>query len=291
MDIRISRVDAPKCDGGEQPLWDPAEQALYYIDNAGRKIHRYDPATGASRSWELPSVITSLALRAGGGAVVTLRTGIHFLDLESGALEAVSPLADPPPFVFNDAKADGKGRWLIGASTANFEEPAPDGGLYRFDSDRTLTRLDQGVHFSNGPCFSPDGRTFYFSDSWIKTCYAYDYDIETGAVANRRVFVDTTELGGLPDGATVDSEGLVWIAIYGGGKIAAFRPDGSVERVIDMPVKLVSSVMFGGPELDRLYVTTIAHGALGEPVEDGAGYLYVVEGLGVRGLPEPRYAG
>ncbi len=289
--MEISKVDAPSCDGGEQPWWDAAGQALYYIDNSGQKIHRYEPSSGATRSWKLPSVITSFALRESGGAVVTLRTGIHFLDLETGALETVYPLSDPPPFVFNDAKVDSKGRWIIGASTTKFDNPQPDGGLYRLDPDRSVTKLDTDIHFSNSPSLSPDGKTLYFSDSWLNTCYAYDYDAETGTTSNRRAFVDTSNLGGMPDGATVDSDGLVWIALYGGGKIAAYTPDGKAERVIDMPVKLVSSVMFGGPDLTDLYVTTIKHGSLGEPVEEGAGDLFVIRDIGAKGLPEPRFGG
>ena len=272
-------------------MWDPLSGLLHYIDNTGKKVHSLDPATGEASTLEMPSVITTLVLREGGGAVVTLRTGIHFLDLESGAVELISPLGDPPPYVFNDGKVDRRGRFVIGASTANFANPTPDGGLFRLDPDHTLTRLDSGIHLSNSPCWSPNSRTFYFSDSWLKTTYAYDYDIETGAVSGRRVFVNTSDLGGLPDGATVDADGLYWVAVYQAGVIAAYRPDGRLERTIDMPVKLVSSVAFGGPDLDRLFVTTIEHGSLGEPVETGAGDLYVVDGLGARGLPEPRYAG
>jgi sugar lactone lactonase YvrE len=206
----------------------------------------------------MPSVITTLVLCEGGGAAVTLRTGIHFLDLDSGALELVAPLADPPPFVFNDGKVDSRGRFIIGASTANIAEPGPDGGLFRFDPDHRLTQLDSGIHYSNSPCWSPDGQTFYFSDSWLKT---------------------------------TDANGLYWVAIYGAGKIAAYRPDGTLARTVNMPVKLVSSVMFGGSELDRLFVTTIERGALGEPVEEGAGDLYVIDGLGAHGRPEHRFAG
>lgn len=290
--MKIERVETDHCLGGENPLWDPAGQHLWFIDNSGCKVHRFDPQSEETVTRDMPAVVTTLVLRQGGGAVVTLRTGIHFLDFASGALELVSPLADPPPHVFNDGKVDQRGRFLIGASTARFADPQPqDGGLWRLDPDRTLTRLDGDVHFSNGPCWSPDGQTFYFSDSWRKTCYAYDYDMETGSASNRRPFINTEALGGLPDGATVDADGLLWIAIYGGGKIVAFRPDGAIERVIDMPVKLVSSVSFGGPALDQLYVTTIAHGSLGEPVEEGAGAVYRIDGLGSRGLPEPRFAG
>lgn len=289
--MRITRLDGPVCSGGESPVWDAAAQRLHYIDNAGRQVHTLDPATGQIRTLDMPSVITTLVLRQGGGAVVTLRTGIFFLDLDTGALDEVHPLAEPPPHVFNDGKVDQRGRFVIGASTANFSDPMPDGGLFSLDADRTLTQLDRDITFSNGPCWSPDGGTFYFADSWRRTVFTYDYDLAAGTVSNRRAFADTAPLGGLPDGATVDAQGLYWTAVYQAGKIAAFRPDGSLEHTINMPVKLVSSVMFGGPELDRLFVTTIAHGAMGEPVESGAGALYVIDDLGARGLPEYRYAG
>lgn len=289
--MRIEQVNTARCVGGEGPLWDPQEQALYFIDNFGQKVHRYHPATDATRTWEMPDIPTALALREQGGAVLTLRSGVHFLDLESGDLVCVSPLPEPRPHGFNDGKVDQRGRFLIGASTTNSTAPAPDGGLLRLDPDHSLHKLDSGIHFSNGPCWAPDGRTFYFSDSWLYNIYAYDYALDTGAVSHRRVFVNTEELGGRPDGATVDSTGRVWVAIYGAGKIAAFTPDGVLERVIDMPVKLVSSVSFGGEKLDRLFVTTIAHGVHGEPPEEGAGLVYVVDGLGVTGVAEPRYAG
>jgi sugar lactone lactonase YvrE len=289
--MKITRLDAPVCKGGENPMWDAERGVLHYIDNAGRQVHSYNPVTGTAQTLDMPDVITTLVMRRNGGAVVTLRSGIHFLDLDSGALEMVHPLGDPPPYVYNDGKVDSRGRFLIGASTANFAAPAPDGGLFRLDPDLTLTRLDSGIHFSNSPCWSLDGKTFYFSDSWIDTTFAYDYDVDTGAVSNRRPFVNTRELGGLPDGATVDAEGRFWVAVYQGGKIGAYRPDGSLARAIDMPVMLVSSVAFGGPDLDRLFVTTIAHGTQGEPSEEGAGALYVIDGLGAKGRPEHRFAG
>lgn len=272
-------------------MWDAETQRLFYIDNVGCQVHSLDPASGDSRTVAMPDVITSLVLREGGGAVVTPRSGIHFLDLETGALELVHGLSEPRTHGFNDGKVDSRGRFLIGGSTPHFAAPKPDGGLFRFDPEGTVTQLDSDIHYSNGPCWSPDEGTFYFSDSWRDTTYAYDYDIAAGTVANRRPFVNTRALGGLPDGATVDSDGLYWVAVYQAGKIAAYRPDGKLERIVDMPVKLVSSVAFGGPDLDRLFVTTIAHGSLGEPVEPNAGSLYVIDGLGAIGRPEHRYAG
>lgn len=292
--MRITKLDAPRCMGGENPMWDADKQVLHYIDNSGMKVHTFDPASGSSTTLDMPSVITTLVLREGGGAVVTLRTGIHFLDLETGNLELIHPLADPPLYVFNDGKVDVRGRFVIGASTGNFTSPQPDGGLFRLDPDLKLTQLDSGIHFSNSPCWSPDWKTFYFSDSWLNTTYAYDYDLDTGAVSNRRPFVITGDLGGLPDGATVDEDGLYWVAVFRGAKIAAYRPDGGLERVIDMPVRLPSSVAFGGPKLDQLYVTTIAHDVSAGQDDAGdeqAGCLFVIDGLGVRGRAEPRFDG
>lgn len=128
--MKITKLQAPACQGGENPMWDAERGELHYIDNSGQKVHSYNPETGAVRTLDMPNVITTLVLRKGGGAVVTLRSGIHFLDLDSGKLELIDPLADPPPYVYNDGKVDSRGRFLIGASTANFTAPAPDGGLF-----------------------------------------------------------------------------------------------------------------------------------------------------------------
>lgn len=296
--MHIERVDTVRCHGGENPLWDQRLQCLYFIDNTGRKAHRFFPQSGRTQTWDFPSVITTLVLGAGDGAVVTLRSGIHAFDFGTGELRLLHPLPDPPPYVYNDGKVDDRGRFVIGASTANFANPGLDGGLFRLDPDSHLSRIGSGIHFSNGPCWSPDRRTFYFSDSWLNTIYAYDYDIETGSASNRRVFATTHELGGLPDGATVDRDGLYWTALFRAGRVAAYRPDGKLERLIDMPVKLTSSVAFGGPSLDQLFVTTIAHDVVAtaqtgarEADEGLAGSVFVIEGLGVRGMAEPLFAG
>jgi sugar lactone lactonase YvrE len=125
----------------------------------------------------------------------------------------------------------------------------------------------------------------------VKVLYAYDYDGASGQVSNKRAFAETAELGGVPDGSAVDADGVVWVSIFQAGKIAAYRPDGKLERVVDMPVKLISSVAWGGEGLDRLYVTTIDPVSFGWAAEEGGGNVYVVEGLGTRGVPEGRYAG
>jgi len=277
---------------GEGPVWDVAEQALYFLDIAGRRVHRYDPHNGATRSWETPTSAGAMALRETGGAVLAMGDGIVGLDFDSGAMTPMAKASSQPPeAVFNDGKVDRRGRFVIGSCCTDMVDPRPVGGVFSLSADHELARIEQGISFSNGPCFSPDGTVFYFSDSAKYACYAYDYDLNSGRLSGKRLFADTRALGGMPDGATVDGDGLVWMAIFRGAKVVAFRPDGRIERIVHMPVRLSVSTMFGGPLLDQLFVTTIDPTFFKEPPEEGAGYVYVVEGLGARGLREPRYAG
>jgi sugar lactone lactonase YvrE len=290
--MKIRRTKAPKCLVGEGPVWDVREQALYLVDIVGKVVHRYDPASETTQTWNVGKVIGSMALRERGGAVVALRDGIYSLDFASGAVEPHALPKDLNPRVqFNDGKVDRRGRFIVGSGDSQLRETQSIGSLYRLDQDASLTELDTKIAISNGPCWSPDNKTLYFSDSLPYSIYAYDYDIATGTVANRRLFADTHELGGIPDGATVDTDGLMWMAICEGAKVVAFHPSGKIERVIDMPVRLTASVMFGGPDLDQLYVTTIDPALLGRPTGEGDGETWVIEGLGARGIPEPRYAG
>jgi len=289
--MKIERVPTVSCMVGEGPLWDVAEQALYFIDIVGKVVHRYDPATQQTRSWNVGQIIGSMALRETGGAVVALKEGIFTLDFASGDVRLLAPARHINPRAqMNDGKVDRRGRFVVGSGDSDIRNCQPYGSLYSLHADGSLHELDREIAISNGPCWSPDNKTFYFSDSLPYRIYAYDYDLDTGAVANRRLFADTRALGGIPDGATVDTDGLMWMAICEGAKVVAFRPDGSIERTIDMPVKLPASVMFGGPALDELYVTSIDPRLLGrEP--DGGGDMFVITGLGARGIAEPRYAG
>ena len=290
--MKISRTKAPRCLVGEGPVWDEREQALYLVDIVGKVVHRYDLASETTRTWNVGNIIGSMALRERSGAIVALRDGIHALDFASGALEPHALPKDLNPRVqFNDGKVDRRGRFIVGSGDSQLRDTQAIGSLYRLDTDGTLTELDANIAISNGPCWSPDNKTLYFSDSLPYSIYAYDYDIETGSVANRRLFANTRELGGIPDGATVDRDGLLWMAICEGAKVVAFQSSGKIERVIDMPVKLTASVMFGGPDLDQLYVTTIDPALLGRPTGEGDGETWVIEGLGARGIPEPRYGG
>lgn len=285
----ITRLDVPMAVIGEGPVWDVAEQALYWIDILGRQVFRHDPDAHETRQWALPDIVGSMALRASGGAIVALGDGVYTLDLVSGecTLLATSPhLNDEVQLA--DGKVDRRGRFIVGSSDRGMKEAR--GKLFALDPGATELRvIDDDIFLANGPCWSPDDATFYHADSIRKTIFAYDYDIDTGTVSNRRAFASTEDLGGIPDGATVDTEGHIWSAICEGGKIVRFRPDGSIERIIEFPQKLPGSVMFGGPALDRLFVPTLSPAFLGREADPQDGAMFVIDGLGVTGLPEPRF--
>jgi L-arabinonolactonase len=292
MMLRIELLIDARNELGEGPLWDVDEQRLYWIDSHGKSVHRCDAQGRDMRSWFVPEHIGSMCLREKGGAVVSLRNGFYFLDLETGE---VQPIVDPEPDVrrtrMNDGKVDRQGRFLAGAM--DYEEREPLGGLYRLDPDLKVTQLETGIIVSNGPCWSLDGRTLYFADSWTRRIWAYDYDTATGDLRSRRIFADFDgHLRGYPDGATVDAEGYVWSAEVYGGRLVRFAPDGTVDRLVGMPVDSITSVMFGGPNLDILYVTSMARPFQGRRRQEReAGGLFAVHGLGVRGVPEPRFKG
>ncbi len=277
---------------GEGPLWDPIGGVLYWVDSHAPAIWRHDPSTGDIEGWDLPGgTVGSIALRERGGAVLAMDDGFHFFDFDTGAGAAIADVeAGEPKTRFNDGKVDRRGRFVAGSMHEDLSEPL--GALYRLDADFGWVRLDGGITCSNGPCWSPDGRTFYFADSPRRTIWAYDYDLDAGALANKRVFVSTGAFDAFPDGATVDAEGHLWSALFGSGRIARFAPDGSLDRTVELPVAWVSSVMFGGPGLDVLFAISIGGRLLDErdPSPD-AGALFAIHGLGVKGLPEPRFAG
>lgn len=279
---------------GEGPVWDVDQQRLYFIDSMDGRVFRCAPDGTDLRAWDVPGKIGSMAVRKDGqGAIVSLDKGFWLLDFTSGDCEL---LHDPEPDLagtrLNDGKCDRAGRFFAGSM--DMMEEGPKGALYRVDPDLSVTRVDQGIICSNGPCFSPDDKTFYFTDTWSGEVWAYDYDLASGSVSNRRCFtkVDTSK-GGAADGATVDSEGFYWMTLVYDGRLCRYAPDGSLDREIQMPVKKVTSVQFGGPDMDVLYVTSMAKPPLPRFPSDGVlrGSLFAISGLGVTGIPEPRFGG
>lgn len=287
--MQITRLDLPRCLVGEGPVWDVAEQAMYYIDILDKKVLRWHPASDARAEWAVPDMIGSMALREQGGAIVALVNGVHALDFDTGAVTPLALLEPANPAIqLADGKVDRAGRFIFGTSHRKAAEPV--GGLFSLDKG-TIRQLDSGLTLGNGPCWSPDGGTLYHADSMAHLIYAYDYDIGTGAVSNRREFFNTSAYGPIPDGATVDASGDLWVAICEGGVVLRLSPGGEVRQVIDMPTRLPASCMFFGPNLDRLFVPSLNPSFLGREPGEGDGWNYVIDGLGVTGLPEPRYHG
>lgn len=290
--MRIDTVIDVKTSLGESPVWDAGQERLYFVDSMDGRIFRVTADGREIQSWDVREKIGSMCLRRDGdAAVVALQSGLYSYRFDDDALELLhAPEADLPDNRLNDGKTDSAGRFVVGSMDTR--EQAASGRLYRLDPDLSLTVLDTGIVCSNGPCFSPDERTFYFADTWSGDIWAYDYDASDGSVSDRRTFttVDRRD-GGACDGMTVDAEGCLWQAHVYGGKIHRYAPDGTLDRTIEMPVAKVTSVMFGGPDLDILYVTSMARPPLPRFPQDGPrrGALFAIEGLGVRGLPAHRF--
>ena len=292
--VRVDCVLDAKARIGEAPLWCVREQVLWWADIDSCALHRFDPGTGLDRSWTLPSRLGCFALRAGGGMVVALENGFHFHDPAAGALEPIiDPEPDKPGNRFNDGTTDPAGRFIAG--TMPLGPRAPVAALYRLWPDRRCEMLFDQLTVTNGCAFSPDGRTFYFSDSEasVRTIWACDYDLDNGAIGNRRVFVDTHGLAGRPDGGAVDADGCYWMAGVTGWQLVRFTPAGKVDQIIEMPAEKPSKIAFGGKDLDVLYVTTIGSNPTPgtEARQPQAGGVFALRVPGVRGLPAADFAG
>jgi sugar lactone lactonase YvrE len=289
---------------GEGPVWDVEEGSLYWVDGTGRRvgkpsIWRLHPRTGKTENWPLDRDVGALALRRAGGAVLALDDGFYFFDFAHGRLELIRLVDDDRPRTrLNDGKCDRRGRFFAGGM--DDKEELKICGLWRLDPDLRVTKVDEGIICSNGPCWSPDDRTFYFADTFQGQYWSYDYDIATGTPSNKRLFASFETDPGVADGSTVDVEGYLWNAQLISGDLVRYAPDGTVERRIGMPVRNITSVMFGGDGLDEIYVTSMArvkhpsvHDRFAQEQEPQflAGSLFRVTGLGIRGLPEPRFAG
>jgi L-arabinonolactonase len=276
---------------GEGPLWDVREQRLYWIDSYGPAIHSANADGTGRRSWAVPEPIGSMALREKGGAILSLRDGFYSFDFESGEAKRIHETqpGELRPRM-NDGKVDRQGRFVAGSM--DFGEDEPVGKLFRLDPDLSLHTLDSGIICSNGPCWSPDGRTLYFADTGRKVIWAYDYDTATGNVRSRRTFTSFETQRGLPDGATVDAAGYLWCCEVYSGRLIRFDPSGVVDRIVGLPMNSTTSLTFGGPNLDIAYVTSMARPYQFQyHSECEAGFVFAVHGLGVRGIEEPRFKG
>jgi len=279
---------------GEVPLWCGRSQKLWWVDVRRPALQSYDPATGRHTAQRLPEALQvgAIALREQGGFVLATNSGLYVFDPETQLPPALiaDPEAGKPGMRLNDGKCDRRGRFWVGSMLDVQREPA--GTLYRLDADHRCHAMLADFVLPNAICWSPDDRTMYFADTHNQLIWAFDFDLDDGAISHRRVFKDWSHQRGRPDGATVDAEGFVWNAMVATGQLVRLAPDGRVDRTIQLPVTHATCPAFGGPGLATLYVTSHSQRLTAEQIakEPFAGGVFALD-VGVKGLPEPRFAG
>jgi sugar lactone lactonase YvrE len=292
LDVAIECVVDGRNTTGESPVWSAGEAALYWVDIPDGWIHRLDPATGARRSWHLPAAVGSIGLRERGGFVAAMRTGFHLFDPDTGRLTLLChPEPERPTNRLNDGKVSPEGRFWAGTMDER-PEKEPIGSLYRLDADHRCTRMAGGVKVSNGLAWSPDGRTMYHSDSRGGAIFRYGYDVETGAIGPREVFVTMQAEWGRPDGGATDEEGCYWGCGIAAGRLNRFSPAGELVEYVELPVTHPTMPCFGGPGLRTLYVTSLRENLTAAELAAApqAGGVFALE-PGVAGAPVALYKG
>jgi sugar lactone lactonase YvrE len=279
---------------GECPLWHPAEASLYWVDIDGFTVHRLHPASGAHRAWRMESEPASLAIHAGGGLVVALRSGFARLDTRDGTLSPIAPAPyDTATTRFNDGRVDAAGRFWVGT----IYEPRDQQAAQMFCHERGTISLkwSGGMTVSNGLAFSPDQRTLYHADTTSHRIDRYQFDLASGTASHPQRFQQFStdrahNYGGRPDGAAVDSEGAYWCAMFEGGRLLRFAADGTLLREVKLPLRCPTMLAFGGDDLRTLYITSASHK---RSAEELARYPLTGRVLALRvdvaGRPEPHY--
>jgi L-arabinonolactonase len=285
--ISVTRIGDFTLSWGESLRWDDRRQRLYFVDCATQTLHWLDQAAPPLHSMKLPTMPAGVVLTDGGKLVACLGDGLHVIDPDAGTSELLATYPKGMHGRANDANADGSGNLVTG--TLNVM-PGP-GASWWFSAVGGWRLLDADIGNANGPVVIQidDQSTLVLADTLARVVYAYPYNGSKGTIGERRVFGDHGALDGAPDGATADSEGGVWSCVLGSGKIARFNSAG-LDRVVDVPMANPSDVTFGGPNLDRLFVTSIALN-LGEDAAPAteAGWVLALDTLGVTGLRESRF--
>jgi sugar lactone lactonase YvrE len=275
VDTSVERVVGPGAILGEGPTWDEREGILWWLDIPGSRLHRFDPATGTDSAVDLPRPAGTLVPRASGGLVLATPRGFEAYDPTTGDLQLLASVeADDPKTRMNDGKCDRQGR--LWAGTMAFEATPGAGAFYRLGTDLAVERQVDDVTISNGLAWSADDSVLYWVDSMTHGVDAFDFDPATGTISDRRTVIKIPEDEGVPDGMTIDTEGYLWVALFGGKAVRRYSTDGRLDGVIELPVDNVTCAAFGGPDLGDLYITTAKENLSPEQLaaQPDAGSLY-----------------
>lgn len=294
IEVAVSAADGV----GEGPFWDEVEQALWWVDIAGRSVQRWQPATGDHRRWPMPDFPSAVVLREQGGLLLAMRDGLYFMDPVTGALELFcAPDAERPDNRSNEAKCGPTGDFWLGTMDNNlYPDGSPRemrndrGALYRVRPHGSFSREVDDVGLSNTLAWTDGGRTLLFADTLTGVISAFAVR-DDGGLGDRRVFSDE-KLPGYCDGSTIDAEGYLWNARFAGSCLIRFAPDGRVDRRIELPLTNPTCCCFGGPDLKTLYVTSARFGLSRDqlarnPIE---GALLAIA-TDIPGTPSARFAG
>jgi sugar lactone lactonase YvrE len=255
--IDVERVTSFRSVLGESPVWSVTEQALYWTDIREPAVHRLDPSSGATTRYDAEGFAGAVGLRRAGGLVAALGHGIYHLDMAASSVSPIANLQDTDPDLrFNDGRCDPAGRFLCGTMNDRTREPV--GTLWSIEPNGAMRSLLNGLRIPNGLCWSLDSRRMYFADTLSDLIWSYEYDLAEGRLGQARLLFDAQGIGGHPDGATIDADDCMWVAMHGGAQVIRITPDGRLDRTIQLPVSQPTSCSFGGAGLDCLYVTTAA---------------------------------
>ncbi len=276
----------------EGPVWDTVKGCLYWVDILGQKLHIHYPNEPESdKTIECTPYVSSVVPRLSGGLVITLQNGFHTFDPDTNEISLLAEMEEAlTDNRFNDGKCDPAGRFLAG--TMSMKDKPSKGALYCLDTDHSVKPLLSEVSISNGLAWSSDNKIMYYIDTPTQQVVAFDYEIETGAISERRVAVEIS-YPGFPDGMTIDSEGMIWVAHWGGWCVTRWNPfTGQQLASIPVPASQVTSCTFGGPNLDKLYISTARIGLSEDELakQPHAGGIFCAD-LGIRGTPAIPYLG
>lgn len=276
---------------GEGPVWDEVNNCLYWVDIFAGDIHKYVAGTGEQTTFNAGQPVGAVVLRENGGLVAAMKGGFYFVDINN---KHVQPIINPeehlPDNRFNDGKCDAAGRFWAGSMPLS--EDHPGGNLYMLDGDLKVSLKETGVTISNGIAWNSNNTIMYYIDTPTRKIVAYDYDNSTGIIKNKRVVIDATNEQGWPDGMTIDTNGMLWVAFWGGWCVTQYNPHtGQVLQRIPFPAAHITCPTFGGKGLTDLYVTSARKDLSQEQLEKQplAGSVFVVKNVGATGLVAHRF--